>query len=107
LDFAHTFSEGLAGAGLRGKAGFVDRTGKFVIEPKFDGVWEFSEGLAKVMLGEFMQGEKYGYVDKTGKFMINPVFDGASSFSEGLAEVWLDGKAGYVDKTGRYVVHPQ
>jgi len=29
-----------------GKWGFIDKTGKIVIEPKFDIAWDFSEGLA-------------------------------------------------------------
>ncbi|EDO6883001.1 WG repeat-containing protein, partial [Campylobacter coli] len=25
--------------------GFIDRSGKFVIKPKFDSIWDFSEGV--------------------------------------------------------------
>ncbi|EOA6136260.1 WG repeat-containing protein, partial [Campylobacter coli] len=32
------FSEGLAGVELNGKWGFIDKSGKIVIEPKFDDI---------------------------------------------------------------------
>ena len=32
------------------KSGFIDKTGKVVIEPQFDGVGDFSEGLASVAI---------------------------------------------------------
>ncbi|EAI9641912.1 WG repeat-containing protein, partial [Campylobacter coli] len=50
--------------------GFIDRSGKFVIKPKFDSVGKFSEGLAGVKLNG-----KYGFIDKSGKFVIEPKFD--------------------------------
>ena len=53
-----------------GKWGYMDKTGKVVIEPQFDGVRLFSEGLANVWIGD-----KEGYIDKTGKIVINPQFD--------------------------------
>ncbi|ENA9430640.1 WG repeat-containing protein, partial [Campylobacter coli] len=64
------FSEGLAGVKLNGRWGFIDRSGKFVIKPKFDSIWDFSEGLAKVELNR-----KYGFMDKNGKIVIEPKFD--------------------------------
>ncbi|MFH5163641.1 WG repeat-containing protein [Campylobacter coli] len=55
---------------LNRKYGFIDKSGKIVIEPKFDGVGNFSEGLAKVKLNG-----KYGFIDKSGKIVIEPKFD--------------------------------
>ncbi|ECC1273812.1 WG repeat-containing protein, partial [Campylobacter coli] len=55
---------------LNGRWGFIDRSGKFVIKPKFDSIWDFSEGLAKVKLNG-----KYGFIDKSGKIVIEPKFD--------------------------------
>ncbi|EPS6017597.1 WG repeat-containing protein [Campylobacter coli] len=48
----------------------MDRSGKFVIKPKFDSIWDFSEGLAKVKLNG-----KYGFIDKSGKIIAKPKFD--------------------------------
>ncbi|MBX9222493.1 WG repeat-containing protein, partial [Campylobacter coli] len=67
----------------------IDKSGKFVIEPKFDYVWSFGEGLAAVELNG-----KYGFIDKNGEFVIESKFDGVGYFSEGLARVELNGKYG-------------
>jgi hypothetical protein len=85
-----------------GKYGFINRFGKFVIEPQFDWVKPFSEGLACVHLNN-----KYGYINKSGQFICEPQFDWATSFSEGLACVRLNDKCGYIDRTGSFVVQPQ
>jgi hypothetical protein len=50
-----------------GKYGFIDKTGKFVINPQFDEVSGFMEGLCSVRVGD-----KLGYIDKTGKDVWNP-----------------------------------
>ncbi|HIH2145375.1 WG repeat-containing protein [Campylobacter coli] len=50
--------------------GLIDKSGKFVIKPKFDSIWSFREGLAKVGLNG-----KYGLIDKSGKIVIEPKFD--------------------------------
>ena len=87
---------------LEGTYGYIDTTGRYVINPQFDGAWDFHEGLASVKLGD-----KYGYIDTTGRYVINPQFDDAWSFHEGLARVELGDKCGYIDTTGRYVINPQ
>ncbi|HAA27993.1 MAG TPA: hypothetical protein DCE56_10440 [Cyanobacteria bacterium UBA8553] len=53
-----------------------------VIPPQFAQADSFSEGLARVKIGN-----KWGYIDKKGKLVIQPQFDEAASFSEGLALV--------------------
>lgn len=96
------------------KWGFVDATGKYIINPQFDNTYGFNDsGLAAVKIGE-----KYGYIDTSGKFVINPQFDLAGSFDEktGLARVAVINlktdysygySHGYIDKTGAYVINPQ
>ena len=64
------------------KYGFIDKNGKVVIEPQFDGADAFSEGLARVK-----KDRKWGFIDKSGKVVIEPQFDWVSDFSEGLAKV--------------------
>jgi hypothetical protein len=54
---------------------------------------EFSEGLARVQVGE-----KWGFIDKTGNLVIQPQFDEASEFSEGLARVRIGDKWGFVSR---------
>jgi len=65
------FSEGLADGKKNDKRGFFDSKGKWVIEPKFDGVRDFKNGYAAAKMGEL-----WGIIDKTGKWVIEPKFDG-------------------------------
>jgi len=44
------------------KWGFADKTGKFVVQPDYDDVGQFHNGLALVRLGL-----KERYIDPTGK----------------------------------------
>ncbi|HWN41535.1 MAG TPA: WG repeat-containing protein, partial [Thermoanaerobaculia bacterium] len=80
------------------KWGFIDDTGKFVINPQFDRAGNFSEGLASVLIGD-----RAGFVDREGKLVINPQYDAMSSFSGGLALVVSEGRWAYIDKTGKPV----
>jgi len=48
--------------------GFIDKNGKVVIEPQFDNVEDFSEGLEQVK-----KDGKEGYIDKIGKVVIEPL----------------------------------
>ncbi|NJL42748.1 MAG: WG repeat-containing protein, partial [Pseudanabaena sp. SU_2_4] len=83
-----------------GKIGFIDRTGRITIEPRFDEIFVgFSEGLAPVRIGI-----KWGYIDRTGKIAIEPRFDRGFDFSEGLAAVAINRRLGYINKTGKIVI---
>ncbi|MFB8790421.1 MAG: WG repeat-containing protein [Potamolinea sp.] len=54
----------------------------FAIQPQFEQADAFSEGLARVKIGE-----KWGYIDNKGNLVIQPQVDEANSFSEGVALV--------------------
>jgi WG containing repeat len=86
----------------KSKAGYIDKSGRVVIEAQFDGACDFSEGLACVEVGG-----KMGYIDLKGRIVIAPQFEIAQDFSEGLAVVTKDGYYGYTDKEGRVVIEPQ
>lgn len=92
-------SEGLVGVKKNGKWGFIDKTGKIIIEPQYHYVASFSEGLAVVK-----QNGKYGFIDKTGKVVIPLQYDGVDSFSEGLAVVRQNNKWGYIDTNGKTII---
>ena len=42
---------------VRSSAGFIDKTGHYVINPQFDLADSFSDGLARVRIGD-----KWGYI---------------------------------------------
>ena len=86
--------------------GFMDRTGRVVIQPQFSDVGDFFDGLARVVVNA---GKKYKscFIDETGKTAIPCTFDGAMDFSEGLAPVRVGRLWGYIDRTGKMVIQPQ
>lgn len=86
------------------KWGYIDRSGKVVVEPRFEFAGEFAEGLAVVK-----EDGKYGFIDQSGKFVIEPRYTNARSFSEGLARVQttLNGPWGFINDTGQMVIEPQ
>jgi hypothetical protein len=90
----------------RGKYGFIDKTGKWVIQPKFGELGDFNDGLARASL---IQNGKVGFIDKTGNWVIEPKYSIASDFSEGLATAILNlgDSLGFIDKTGNWVVQPK
>ena len=73
--------------------------GEFVIEPKYDDITSFHEGLAVVELDG-----KSGYINEQGEIVIPIVYGQASVFRDGVALVSLDGKSFYhIDKQGNRV----
>lgn len=79
------------------KCGFVDiETGMETIQCIYDYPDEFSEGLAYVGFGH--------YIDKSGNVAILGSFEYGMGFSGGLAAVVKDSKWGYIDKTGKEVI---
>lgn len=115
------FSEGLASfspnVSVEGRylSGFMDKTGKVIIEPKFEAVDDFSEGLAavfffkpaKIETEAHQEDYDAGFIDMTGQMVIKPQYEYAQPFSEGLAFVLIRGRVGAIDKTGRVVIRPQ
>ncbi|MDQ3109522.1 MAG: WG repeat-containing protein [Bacteroidota bacterium] len=95
-----------------GKWGFLDASGKEIIAPVYDYVYDFENGKAKVRSGQrifwidkdgketeapFSKKEKaftvfcspgfFGYIGLDGKYVIEPQYYAAKQFSEGLAAV--------------------
>lgn len=105
-DFAKTycFSGGLSSFMTEnGKWGFIDRLGNIVIQPKWDEVRSFQEGLSAVTIDK-----KWGYINRRGELLIEMQFDYAWEFSGGVAVVCkkdIEGdKFGLINKSGKIVV---
>ncbi|MHB1000873.1 MAG: WG repeat-containing protein [Armatimonadota bacterium] len=76
-DFDETFHGGLVALKCdTGLYGFVDTSGRYMIQPRFSSASAFSEGLAAV---EYKS--RYGYIDLKGQFRIPNTYDNADSFS--------------------------
>jgi hypothetical protein len=85
--------------------GFIDRTGKLVIDTRFSDVSEFRDGIAPANTDPYEP--KYGFIDKQGNWIIKPQFEHARQFSEGQARVFVKRKYGYIDRTGKTVIRPK
>jgi len=118
-DWANTrFSDGLILAlhPESEKRGFIDKTGKFAIEPKFKNASSFSEGLARVSIIE-NDRDMLGFINRKGEYVIPPKFDidcdflrCSNDFSEGLASLLegplmmdKDPNFMFIDKSGEII----
>jgi hypothetical protein len=89
--------------------GFINSTGRIVIEPKFYQCDEFNADIIPAAIIESTRNIstcKYGYINSKGDFIIKPKFEEARPFCEGLAVVKENGKYGFVDKMGNIVIKP-
>jgi len=111
---AHSFSDGRAAVvpdfvmrlhGGCAKGGYIDANGSWAIQPNFDAVSDFSEGLAAVNVGaQCGMGGKWGYINKAGALAIPPRFLFAGHFQNGRACVMEEAhKNVVIDKTGTVV----
>ncbi len=102
-------------------SGFVDKTGKFVIDPRFDMIdtvctpdvfgksRAFDQGVAFVEVGGVFDTShwKWGLIDKKGNYILKPGFSSfIRFFNNGCASALLGGFGGrwaFVDSSGRVV----
>ena len=86
------------------KFGYIDGSGKFIIEPKFNAAGEFSSGLAPVQIEK---NGKWGYINVNGKIIIDDMFETAETFKDGLALVKLGSRFGYITTDGIFRITPR
>ncbi len=90
-----------------GKVGFIDATGKIVIQPKLpdDTSGEFHDGLLSLGISSGP------FIDRSGKRVIPDKLDRIWDFSEGLAAAEAnfgkDDPWGYIDRTGNWAISPR
>lgn len=84
--------------------GYMDKTGKTVILPKYEFASSFSNGRAKIGIRNQNGYMLYGYIDKKGNVIIPPKYLKANDFSEGLAFVESDEFRGFIDTNGENVL---
>lgn len=85
------------------KWGFVDKSGKTIINPQFSNTLNFSDGLCAVSNSD---GD-WGYINKEGKISVNYQFQNAANFTNDKAIVTNDSKYGVISRDGKYLVNPQ
>ena len=87
----HGFFEGLARVKVDQKIGYIDSTGKMVIQPQFTYGGNFVNGLARVKVNG-----KMGFINKKGVLVVPAIYDSAFNFYQGRAAVEVDGKWGFI-----------
>lgn len=75
--YVGVFHEGLAAVSVGGKWGYIDKTGKFAVNPQYDSASEFDKGVAQVGLkvartDSLIDKYQYGYIDRNGKYIWQP-----------------------------------
>jgi hypothetical protein len=106
--------------------GIINEEGAWIINPRYDYLGFFKEGLAAAGVGgEFDKKEslyrdsKWGFIDERGEWAVNPQFTGVlEGFQEGLAPVSVsenDEKGGnqnrqrwgFIDREGKWIIPPK
>ena len=102
------FSEGLAAVGenviVNGRmqvanAGYIDSTGRLVIERQFDSAGNFSEGLAAVMKDGLC-----GMIDRAGNLVVPYEYEYLCDSNEGLIAAMKGGKFGFINRDNEVVI---
>jgi hypothetical protein len=111
FDNADDFVDGLARAAADNWTawGIIDRTGKWVIPPKYRYVWSFQKGEA--VAGFSMTGERWGLLDRQGNIVLDARFDRMGWPSRGMltagARIGEYLKEGIINERGEWLVEPR
>lgn len=111
IDIEYAGDEPRLAASLEELYGYIDRSGQWVIEPRWIFAYAFSEGLALVDLENGGDPDEYGFINTKGEYEIRFTTDQikytASYFSEGKVEfLAANGLWGYLDRKGNVVIDP-
>ncbi len=78
------------------RCGFVDLTGAWLVEPKFDQCSTIERPNARV-------DERWGYIDRTGAWVVPPRYRDAERFVEGVGAVYVQGRWRFIDAEGKFL----
>ena len=100
-----SFSCGLACVrNQEGKWGYIDKTGKVIIDYKFGEADWFQENKAFV---QDNWGEAGYFIDQSGQRIFDKTFDKVWAFKDGLCGVTINEKHGVIDSLGNWLVEPK
>ncbi|MFN8237810.1 MAG: WG repeat-containing protein [Chitinophagales bacterium] len=88
---------------------FSTRDNKFIVEPLYNKLEVFSEGLSVVQkkVGSgYSYDYYYGAIDKNGKLVIPDTFSFLGNCRDGLLNFKQNNKYGYLDKQGKVAIPP-
>ena len=84
---------------VNGRYGYINSNGNLVMQPKFEGAFEFREGFARII-----DKGKFGFINPSGLMVIDSIFDDAKDFADGLALVRISDKWGFIDHSGNFAI---
>jgi hypothetical protein len=85
------------------KYGYIDETGKFIVDPKFEDAWSFIRGTAVVR-----EDGKYGLIGKDGDYVLKPQLDSVIPFSASCFIYMQDSAFGFMSHgTANVILKPQ
>ena len=82
--------------------GFIDKSGKQVIDFIYDDASNFTNGIARVKVKNL-----FGVMNKSGELIVKPIYKTIGNFFEGKAVMNESGKYGFIDTTGKVIIKPQ
>jgi hypothetical protein len=97
------FVDGYAAAGTDAGWGFIDNTGKWVIEPQYRGAGDFGEGLVPVKVNDTLW--QYINIKNEVQFKLElpDASDFCGSFINGIAFIDVDRKKCPINKKGKLI----
>ena len=104
-NWARQFQDnGLAVITIRDLLGIIDISGKYIVEPKYQSIQEFSEGLAVVV-----SPKGFMVINEKGKEVTSEVYNYIGRFKEGravISTISTDGRwlYGYINNQGKIVI---
>jgi hypothetical protein len=137
FDYLDSYNEGLAVVKKGNLYGFIDKTGRIVIDFKFSNARSFNEGVSAAEIknsgwglidkkgnfitpmykyiyyysGGFFRFEtaegKTGFLRPDGTIAINPEFEEAGSIVEGYTYIKKNGRYGYINSEGKIIIKPE
>jgi hypothetical protein len=84
------------------KYGYVDQADAWVIQPMYDDVEAFKDGIAKITAAK-----KVGLIDVKGTVLVAPTYDKIEAFKNGVATMSLNKKEGLITDKGVALLEPQ
>jgi len=135
--FAFALNTNLYPINDKNGGGYIDKTGKIIIEQKYNFTFRFIKNYAIVQAKNYKYGiinkkgntvidfkyenlnklnedfviykenEKYGYIDIKNNIQSGAEFENLRMFKEGLAAAKKDGKWGFINKKGEFIIEPK
>jgi hypothetical protein len=104
FQYVANMHDGIAAFRSGSSWGYVNELGTVIVEPTYEQVLSFSEGLGIVQ--ETGNPPRYGAVDRTGSLAVPLEFLWLAPFQEGVAGARSQVGAGFIDKTGGWAITP-